>query len=146
MRRAICLILLIALVGCSTEEDCNRNSQEVLCLDDFGCPNAAFLVSVESPQEFLLIRNQEDFDLMVFASCDVQVDWDEYDLVIGTVGLTSGLAGIQKSISQNCDTNQNLLDIVINTNLTASAPLVTWQAVIPKLADDESLFVGISIE
>ena len=146
MRRLIYVILIATLVSCGSDDDCNGNTQEVLCLDDFGCPNAAFLVSIESQQEFQLIRNQEDFELMVFAECDIEVDWDVYDLVIGSVGLTSGLADIQKSISENCATNQNLLEININTNLTTVAGVITWQAVIPKLADDESLFVEISIE
>ena len=115
-----------------------------MCIRD--SPNAAFLVSIESQQEFQLIRNQEDFDIMVFTSCDVQIDWEVYDLVIGAIGLSSGLMNIEKSIRTNCLLNQNLLDIVINTNITASADRITWQAVIPKLADDESLFVDITVE
>ncbi len=142
----MCLVLFAALLSCGSEDDCNGNRQDVLCLDDFGCPNAAFLVSIESQQEFQLIRNQEDFNIMVFTSCDVQIDWEAYDLVIGALGLSSGLRDIEKSIRKNCLLNQNLLDIVVNTNLTASADRITWQAVIPKLADDESLFVDITIE
>lgn len=146
MRILIYLVLFAALASCGSEEDCNGNTQDVLCLDDFGCPNAAFLVSVESQQEFQLIRNQEDFEVMVFTNCDIQVDWDVYDLVIGSVGLTSGLTDIQKSMTKNCAANQNLLDININTTLTTFAGVITWQAVIPKLDDDESLFVDISID
>ena len=146
MRRIICFVLFATLLSCGSEDDCSGNLQDVLCLDDFGCPNAAFLVSIESQQEFQLIRNQEDFDIMVFTSCDVQIDWEVYDLVIGAIGLSSGLMNIEKSIRTNCLLNQNLLDIVINTNITASADRITWQAVIPKLADDESLFVDITVE
>ncbi len=146
MWRIICFILFAAFVGCGSEDDCNNNTQDVLCLDDFGCPNAAFQVSIESQQEFQLIRNQEDFDIMVFTRCGVQIDWDAYDLVIGTVRLTSGLSNIQKRSTKNCITNQNLLDIVINTNISTSAATITWQAVIPKLDDNESLFVDISVQ
>ena len=138
-------MVLITITSCGTE-DCNSTTEAVSCLDDFGCQNAAFQLSVESQQEFELIRSQEDFDNMVFGNCDVQVDWEEFDLVIGTIGLQSGLASIQKSLRKDCDTNQILLDITIITNSTALAPSITWQAVIPKLADDESLFVEILID
>ena len=84
--KAYLLIIIIIFTYACTEENCNTARETVLCLEDLGCFNAPYNVSVETLKEFELIRNQEDFDRMVFSNCEFQIDWSLYDLVIGTKG------------------------------------------------------------
>ena len=84
--KALILITLIALLCSCSTEDCNSARETVLCLEDLGCFNAPYNVSVETLKEFELVRNQEDFDRMVFSNCEFQIDWTTNDLVIGTKG------------------------------------------------------------
>ena len=143
--KAVYLIILLFLLHSCSSEDCNSARETVLCLEDLGCFNAPYNVSVETLKEFELIRNQEDFDRMVFSNCEFQIDWNINDLVIGTKGLSGGLSSINKTLLTDCNANQKFLTVDISLDLTNIAPIVTWQAVIPKLDDTESLFVMVNV-
>ncbi len=148
MNKAFCYVLILLISWCITscsEDACDGGRQDIQCFEDLGCINAALSVSLESTKEFELIRDQETFATIVTSPCDIDIDWLNYDLIIGNEPLPNGLAKIDKSILMDCINNQLNLDIFITLNETAIAPIVTWQALIPKLRDNETLFVTVKV-
>lgn len=144
VRFFIIFSLIFLQLSCS-EDPCDGGRQNVQCFEDLGCLDAAVNISLESTNEFELIRDQTTFDRIVSGDCNIQIDWTINDLVIGAEPLPNGLAKIDKSILMDCVDNQLNLDIFITLNETAIAPIITWQAVIPKLKDNETLFVTVKV-
>jgi hypothetical protein len=145
MRRGFLLsILLFLFFGCS-KEDCNAQIEDATCLEEMGCSNAVYQLSVESTKEFELVRTQEDYNLLVKGACMASIDWTQFDLVIGMKGLTNGVSTINKTTRLDCATKQRILYVEIVTNETLIAPIITWNALLPKLQDTETLFVDVQI-
>ncbi len=138
-------IMIITSTGCSDDGDCSSGEVEVMDLADFGCSNPAFTVTVMTLNEFELIRDQEDFDLHVVAKCVPEIDWVEHDLIAGMIELPNGFTSIDKALIRNCGANELTLQINVKTNLTQVAPVVSFNAIIPKLRDEEALFVDFMI-
>ena len=143
------LLLVAVLVFCAScaddDQSCEFGETEVKCLEDFGCTNTAYLLSIHSSNEFELIRNQEEYDAMIDGSCNAQIDWNNYDLIVGMVGLTQGLEKIEKSLFNDCVLNQFRVTFTISLNQTTAAPQISYNAIIPKLGIDENVFVEVII-
>ncbi len=131
---SLCVALLF-LVGCSDTDNCESGSIETLCLEDLGCTNAVRLVKLNSTKELELIKNQEEFDQLVVAPCDLVIDWQKYDLIIGTVRLNQGFIGMKKTAVFDCVQNQIEMTIEIFLSNSADAPTVTWSFLVPKSSD-----------
>lgn len=140
----IIVLSILFIVGCSKDE-CSTERQVAMCIEDLGCSNSSLQPRIDISKEFELIRSQEDFELAFDSTCPIDISWTGYDLVVGKTTLTSGLSGITKHTIMDCETNQLNLFIEIQTNLTTVAPEILWNALIPKLADNETLFIQIDI-
>ena len=68
-------MMITASTGCSDDANCTSGQVDISDLEDFGCTNSAFTVTVMTLNEFELIRNQDDFDLHIDAKCDPTIDW-----------------------------------------------------------------------
>jgi hypothetical protein len=146
MRRGFGLVLisLLLIAGCAKEE-CDDAQYDAMCLETMGCPNSLYQLQLESINDFELIQSQEDFNTMINGTCMPEIDWVNFDLVVGTARLTNGVGGITKTYSMDCNTNQLKLNVTIQLNLTDIAPTIMWNSLIPKLKDNESLFVSVNI-
>lgn len=132
-------------LSCSSDSECSSGEKEIFDLEDLGCTNTAFNMSVATLSEFELVRNQDDFDTHIDIKCTPVIDWTNYDLIAGMVGLSNGLARIDKKLNMNCSTNRLILTVDITTTNSLNAPMVSYNAIIPKLADDQDVFVEINI-
>ena len=137
-------ILVICLLGLGcTSDDCSGNLIEVKSLEDAGCQNANSGVTVISDSEFALIRNQADYDLLIIERCAANVDWMQYDLVIGNYLLDKGIGAIEKSLRMNCELNRLDLTFSIQLNTKPLIQQIALHALIPKLKDDLGIFVDV---
>ncbi len=131
--------------GCSDDGDCTSGTVDSMDLQEFGCTNPAFTINVMTLNEFELIRSQEDFDLHIVAKCQPDINWIENDLIAGMIQLPNGLASIDKDLIKNCSSNELTLQVNVKTNSSQVAPVVSFNAIIPKLKDEEALFVKFNI-
>lgn len=138
-------MMITASTGCSDDANCTSGQVDISDLEDFGCTNSAFTVTVMTLNEFELIRNQDDFDLHIDAKCDPTIDWVEHDLIAGMIQLPNGLVSIEKDLVRNCDTNELTLLVNVKTNITQVAPMVSFNTIMPKLKDEETLLVDFII-
>jgi hypothetical protein len=145
MRILLLILTTIIIYGCTSDDDCVSGVNELSHLEDMGCANAVSNIQVMTTNEFELIRSQIEYESMVSARCDVLVDWEKYDLIIGTKPLARGLARLDRSISINCIRGQANLTFSIFLNATTVAQVITFDALIPKLMDSQDLFVDVEI-
>ena len=137
--------VVIMSSGCSDDGSCTSGTIDSMDLQEFGCTNPAFTVTVMTLNEFELIRSQEDFDLHIVAKCQPDINWVENDMIAGMIELSNGLSSIDKDLIRNCSSNELTLQVNVKTNLTQVAPTVSFNAIIPKLKDEEALFVKFNI-
>lgn len=143
----IAFIMIGALFfgGCSNEDVCDSGPMDVFSLEDLGCINTPFTVDVTTTNEFELIRNEVDFSKFISGPCMPFIDWSRYDLIAGKLPLSQGLSTIDRRLSMDCSKNQLVLSLTVSLNITQVAPLITFDAIIPKLKDDEIFYVNIDI-
>ena len=136
-------VALAFFVACSDDEPCITGEVQFKNLEDLGCVNTPFQMTVTTDQEFELIRSQEDFDARIGGTCRPDIDWQGYDLIAGMKGLTNGIASIEKSLVKDCLNNRLVLRITFNLNATTIAPMVSFHALIPKIGNNEIIFVEL---
>lgn len=121
--------------SCTDEERCISGFIDLEDLESLGCDNSANLTTINSLKEFELITSQEQFDQLVETPCNVTIDWEKYDLLIGMIGLPNGYVGMTKQLVQDCSRDQYDILIAIELNETTVAPIISWNVLLPKASD-----------
>lgn len=120
--------------------DCTDTIIEVNHLEnEYGCTD----VDVNLSDTYMIITSPLDYSEFVNANCELDIDFDTYELVIGKKGLTNGLSSIEYELVENCETENQNLKITFHLNDTTEAPNITYNALIPKLSDNQELHVEI---
>lgn len=136
---------LTCVSSCTSDDSCNSGEVSIQDLQDFGCNNTAFSMTVATLNDFELIRTQEDYDRHISAKCTPLIDWTGSDMIAGMIQLNQGLSSIDKVLVMNCAQNTLTLSITIMTSATLDAPNVSFNAIIPKIKDEQNLFVDFNI-
>ena len=137
----ICLFLIASILSCGEVEI--ACSDALIEVGQIETVNECMILDVNLRDNFVVIRNQTDFAEVVNATCQTAIDFSEFDLLIGRIGLSNGLISIEYEHTRPCDTNIPQLNIIFNLNEPAVAPDVVYNALIPKLRDNESLQVNL---
>lgn len=143
--KILILGLLVSLFSCTGDEQCKTGLVDIKDLEDLGCLNTTNTLIVNTVNEFAFIRNQEDYEIHIEGSCNPEIDWLSYDLIAGMVRLNRGLATLDKRLTMNCASNRLTLTIDISLNITQVAPEISYNAIIPKLKDNQDFFVVVNI-
>ena len=123
---------------------CEDEHISVLSLEnEYGCVNTKYQMNIDLNENFTIIKSQTEYDLLVTGSCDVQIDFTKYDLIIGKKGLTNGNTRIEYTLLKRCDYKKLELEITFFQNITAVAPNLTYHALIEKLDPDEDVEIVI---
>lgn len=135
---------IIIVLSC-TKEACEDKQLPVFSMEDeYGCENTKYQMNIVLFEQFTILRNQSEFDLLVSGSCDVQVDFTKFDLVIGKRGLTNGNTRIEYELWDRCDMENLQLGITFYQNITTEAPNLTYHALVEKLETDAEIDITIS--
>jgi len=137
MKKGLFCLLLVSLIlqACSDNNDCTSGEVDVITLSDLGCNNAERVVRVNSTKELELVRDQTTFDAIVIAPCELDIDWQKYDLVLGSIRLSRGFIGMNNSAVFDCVENRIEMTVEIALSASTDAPTVTWSFLIPKDSD-----------
>ncbi|RSK33891.1 hypothetical protein [Hymenobacter metallilatus] len=141
----------LALSGCVTcagdTEPCLDTDIPITSLEaTYGCTNTPRQLSTSLNQTYTVIRNQADFDRLVTGSCHPQIDFTKYDLVIGNKGSMSGSSTISYTYLRQCETDKLILLVTFRAGLTNDAPILTYHALVPKLAPAETVEVKVEMK
>lgn len=140
------LILSLLFIGqsCDKDKDCEDVILNTTSLEsEYGCTNTQFQIQISLYEEFIVIRNQEDFELLAEGDCQPEIDFATYDLVIGKKGLNSGYDSIEYVLTEKCDSGDLELEVTFIQDATMIAPVVVFHALVPKLGTDQEISVNI---
>ena len=133
-------VLVCCLVAC-TDEECMTGGIDIKDIESFGCGSSAFDMQVNTSNEFELIRNQDEFEMLVAANCSPDINWQEYDLIAGQRSFNRGVDSVVKSLVRDCLNNQVILRITFTLNDATEAVTIPFNTLIPKLSNDQLIFV-----
>ena len=88
MRRLqiLSLVIFIGLsFGCSDEDCCVNTDISSLTknMADLGCMDAPTSMMINANEAYLIITNREDYDTFVEGTCHPDIDFSQYQLIIG---------------------------------------------------------------
>lgn len=146
LRFPIVLAFLFAFTACQNDDDCTDRTLNTASLEsEYGCANTKYQMEIDLADEFTIIRSQSSFEALVTGSCQPQIDFSTYDLVIGKRGLSNGNTSIDYTLVEDCETGDQVLMVTFHQNDTTEAPNLTYHALIPKLGDEQGLSIAITI-
>ena len=148
MKILLLSFILIGIVSCSSDDDssCSDSIIETTSLEnEYGCINTKYQMNIELSDDYMIIRNQSEFSEFVTGSCQPDIDFSNYDLIIGKKGLSNGNNSINYELIENCENGNQNLTVTFNQNETTEAPNLTYHALIPKLKDGQDLSVEINV-
>ncbi len=140
--------IFIGILSCSNDDDnnCSDLIIETTSLEnEYGCSNTKYQMEIELSDNHMIIKNQLEFSEFVTGSCQPEIDFSTYDLVIGKKGLSSGNSSISYELIENCENGNQTLTVTFNQNETTEAPNLTYHALIPKLENEQELNVQIIV-
>ena len=141
-------ILFIGLLSCNNDDDdCIDITINITSLEsEYGCTNTKYQMDIDLSDNYMIIRNQQDFTEFISGDCQPTIDFSTYDLVIGKKGLTSGNDSIGYELIENCKTGYLNLKVTFFQNIATVAPNLTYHALIPKMESEQELNTEIIIE
>ncbi len=147
MKIFLLLILLATSFSSCDDEDSNDATCDDIILEakslesEYGCVNTLYSMNIESSQTFVLITTQDQFDTLVTGTCMPTIDFNTFDLVIGSRGFSNSVKSVTYQLTRDCVTQNQNLAITFNLVATANAPFITYHALIPKLKNEEIVSV-----
>jgi hypothetical protein len=143
------IFFLIEFYSCNKLEDvntCKNINIPITSLEnEYGCVDTKDLMKIDLLEDYIIIRNQDDFDSLVSGSCNPIIDFDTYDLVIGKKGLPNGNNTIYYKLYENCETKSLTLQVSFINSMIMIAPNLTYHSLIPKLKNGQNINVEILI-
>lgn len=137
---------LICIMSCTKKEDCKDEILNIKNFEtDYGCVNTRFSLIVNLNNECTVIRSREAYDSQVSGACHPEIDFSQYDLVIGKQSTGNFNDTVLFDLRRTCPDKELTLTIdVIQLAITQPSTIV-YHTLIPKLGDGETLNIVINI-
>jgi hypothetical protein len=138
--------IFAGILSCSNDDEvnCSDSTIETTSLEnEYACINTPYQMDIELSEDYMIIGNQTEFLDLVTGSCLPDIDFSNYDLVIGKKGLSNGIDSINYVLIENCENESQILTVTFNKNATTEAPNLTYHALIPKLANEQEFSLVI---
>jgi hypothetical protein len=136
-----CLIITLILSYCK-KDDCKEEPIAFKTFEtDYGCPDAKNSIEVNLIDNVLFIRADESYDSSVRGACHPDIDFTQYDLIVGKQGSVYMNDTILVEYERGCPKENVNLKITLVQTQTIGPDTVVYNAVIPKLQGNEKLNV-----
>jgi hypothetical protein len=136
----ILLAVLMFLSSCNKKEDCQ---DIILTVEQLSCEDSKYSLNIDLSNNYTYIRSNEKYDLLVTGTCHPEIDFSHYDLIIGKQASGNENDTIYYDFRRTCPENRLTLNIEILQSDLTRPDNVTYHALIPKLGDEETIFVNI---
>lgn len=139
------LLFFIGLTACNPDDEpCNQSLIETFSLEEvYACTDTPNNMQLPFTNDFIIISDQLWFDSLVTGSCLPEVDFETFDLIIGSRQLNRGLNGISYFYNRACPGRRYELRVLFDLNNEVVMPVVTYHVLVPKIGDNEAVDVSI---
>ncbi len=142
----VVLMLMICISSCK-KDDCKEELRSAKHFEtEFGCVNTKYDLSIDLTNAVTVIRTKDDYDTKVTGTCHPEIDFTLYDLVIGKQATTYRNDTILYDFRIACPEDALNLSVEIIQSATNVADEVVFHAMIPKLGDEELLYINVNIK
>jgi len=137
---------LICLLSCNKKDDCKEQPIALKHFEsDYGCADTRHTLSVNLNNNATIIRSKEAYDSQVSGSCHPEIDFALFDLVIGRQSSGNNNASITYDLRRTCPDKELTLTVDLIQGMATVPDNVVYHALIPKLGDEESLNIKITV-
>lgn len=149
MIKKFCLLIgtMLVLHSCTIDDDYLDNDIFIRTqgLEQYGCYNTKdnLYVPTLRNDEFIIINNPYDYRKLV-QGCNAQIDFNNYDLIIGQFWVESNTEDIRYVYKKN-RYNEYTLFVEFLQNRGGRAKFVTYHAIVPKLHPSDRVYVQTSV-
>jgi hypothetical protein len=147
MKNAILILVAAAsiLVSCK-KNDCKESQLTTKHFEtDYGCLSTKHALLIDLNNNAIIIRSKSDYDTKVSGVCHPDIDFSIYDLVIGKQSSGNFNDTILYDLKRTCPEKELTLTVDIVQSALTIPDNVVYHAIIPKLGDEETLNIKISI-
>jgi hypothetical protein len=134
------LVFLTFLTSCNKKENCQ---DILLTVEHLDCENLKYSMDIDLNNNYTYIRSKEEYDAMVTGTCHPEIDFSNWDLIIGKQASGNENDTIYYNYRRTCIENRLTLNIEIVQSDLTRPDNITYHALIPKLGDEETIFVNI---
>jgi len=113
---------------------------------EFGCVNTKYDLLINLNNSVTVIRNKDDYDTKVLGTCHPEIDFTAYDLIIGKQATTYRNDTILYDFRIACPEDELTISVNIIQSDVNVADAVVFHAMIPKLGDEEPLYIVVNIK
>jgi len=128
------------LSSCNEKENCQ---DILLTVEHLECENSKYSINIDLNNSYTYIRSKEEYDTIVTGNCHPEVDFSNYDLIVGKQASANENNTIYYDLRRTCPDALLTLNIEIVQSELTRPDNVTYHALIPKLGDEETIFVNI---
>lgn len=133
------------------------NNDDDVCLTDisnkttnieslYGCQNSAINFQLNPISTYKIITNETDYNNFVTGICHPNIDFEHYNLIIGTIGSSKELITLNYNFYQSCENNIYKLNLNVKYgNELNTQTFYYFNVLVPKSYFIEYLKLNISI-
>jgi len=140
------IFLLIILSGCGNDK-CKENVLTTKHFEtEFDCVDTRNNLNIDLTDNCTVIRTKQSYDEEVSGTCHPDVNFSIFDLAIGKQATARQVDTIYYDLKIKCPENELTLTVDIIQSAVAVPDNVVYHAMIPKLGDEEAMYVIVNIK
>jgi hypothetical protein len=147
-----CLLVFVVIMACpltacnNDDAECEQLPIETTSLEAlYGCSDTPFGISIPLENDFIILSEQQWYDSLVTGFCQPEIDFENYDLIIGRQQLTKGLEDISYTYVRACPTLRYELRVKFTLDDQTVSPTVTYHVLVPKIMENEAVDLRIEM-
>ncbi|MXV37342.1 hypothetical protein GO491_01430 [Flavobacteriaceae bacterium Ap0902] len=137
------LVLMLLFSSCSDDDGCAHTTLDTYSIEEiYGCENTYESLTLKDNQDYYFITNAADYNEIVDTTCDFSIDFNKYDLIIGTRANFPS----EYELYRTCRKDEVNLKLIFsaNDNPTTESYLFTFHVLVEKGIIKESDNIIIS--
>jgi hypothetical protein len=147
MKCTVFIFAFLVCISCSKKDNCKEESLTIKHFEnEYGCPNTRFNLQIDLNNDCTIIRSQETYDAIVTGSCHPEIDFTQYDLVIGNQSTGNFNDTILYDLRRTCPEMALILTVDVIQSALTQPSTVAYHALIPKLSEEENLSIVIKVQ
>jgi len=136
-------VFLIIISSCNDKDDCKDME---LIVEQIECIESKYTLQIDINNDYTIIRSKDAYDNKVSGVCHPSIDFSKYDLVIGKKSSGNENDTIKYNLIRTCPDKIMILTIEIIQSGATRPDNVVYNALIPKLGDEETLEVKVNLQ
>lgn len=140
-------LILICLLSACKKDHCTETVLTTKHFEsDYGCANTKHTLIIDLNNNCTIIQSKADYDSKVTGTCHPEIDFTQYDLIIGKQSSGNWNDTILYDLRHKCPEDELTLTVdIIQTDLTQPDNVV-YHALIPKLGSGETLKINVNVK